>query len=339
MKLHDWTQPHVPKVFEAIDRIIGSRTSPPWARDEDDELLQRMCHQHLSTGGKRLRALLPPALMAAEGGDVAAGALLGACVEVLHNGTLVHDDIQDGDELRRGKPTLWREVGVAQAINAGDVMLVAPIAVISSAPEIPPAARAELSALLAGAVTETIRGQVGDLDLKAAQMPTLDHANGIALAKTGPFFAACLQGVVILLGASDERRAAAHAVGKHIGIAFQVRDDLLDVRGVKGRGQAGADIREGKPSWPLLAALQAGPAEQAVALKELLERAHSGEPPSPADVERWLQWVEQHGGVQAAQRALDDNLSAARRQSSVAFGEQGVALIDALCTRLEEVDG
>ena len=339
MKLRDWTRPHFPRVMREIHRIIAARTDPAWARGEDDARLQDICAQHLSTGGKRLRALLPPALVSAEGGDVAAACVLGACIEVLHNGTLVHDDIQDGDDLRRGQPTLWRRVGAPQAINAGDVMLVAPLLVISSSDAVPESTRAPLAALLAGAVTETIRGQVGDLDLKATSMPTLEHANGIALAKTAPFFAACLEGAVILLGGDERQRAAAREIGHHVGVAFQVRDDLLDVRGVKGRGQAGADIREGKPSWPALAALPNGPKDEAAELKELLDRAHRGHRPSQPVVDRWLAWLEQYGGVQAAEEALRDNLNAARTKSKVAFPTKGAEVVETLCARLEEVDG
>lgn len=339
MSLKRWLRPHISMVLTEINAVIAARSAPPWARPEDDGRLRDLCGQHLSTGGKRLRALLPPALVAAEGGDVAAACVLGACIEVLHNGTLVHDDIQDGDELRRGQPTLWRRVGAPQAINAGDVMLVAPLLVAASSPKIPTRHRADLAALLAGAVTETIRGQVGDLDLKADEMPTLEHANGIALAKTAPFFAACMESAAVVLDADEERRHAAREIGRHVGIAFQVRDDLLDVHGVKGRGAAGADLREGKPSWPVLAALVRGPEEEAETLQALLDRAHRGYRPTPQDVEKWLAWVQEHGGVAAAQLALDESLQAANELAERAFPNGGAAVVAALCARLSELDG
>ncbi|MCO4762890.1 MAG: polyprenyl synthetase family protein [Myxococcales bacterium] len=339
MSLKRWLRPHISTVLTEISAVIAARSTPPWARPDDDGRLRDLCGQHLSTGGKRLRALLPPALVAAEGGDTAAACVLGACIEVLHNGTLVHDDIQDGDELRRGQPTLWRRVGAPQAINAGDVMLVAPLLVASSSPKLPVHVRATLAALLAGAVTETIRGQVGDLDLKADDMPTLDHANGIALAKTAPLFAACLEGAVILLDGDEARRNAAREIGRHVGVAFQVRDDLLDVLGVKGRGAAGADLREGKPSWPVLAALVRGPEEEAEEFQKLLDRAHHGYRPSPQDVEKWLAWVNEHGGVSAAQLALDESLQQARDLAEIAFPKGGATVVGALCDRLAELDG
>ena len=137
MSLKRWLRPHISMVLTEINAVIAARSTPPWARNEDDGRLRDLCAQHLSTGGKRLRALLTPALVGAEGGDVAAACVIGACIEVLHNGTLVHDDIQDGDELRRGQPTLWRRVGAPQAINAGDAMLVAPLLVVASSAKIP----------------------------------------------------------------------------------------------------------------------------------------------------------------------------------------------------------
>ena len=95
-------QPHVPV---GVTRPAGQ------------DLLTAMCRDQLASGGKRLRALLTPALVAAEHGPVDAARVFGAGVELIHNGTLVHDDIQDGDTLRRGRPTLWTQFGVAQGIN------------------------------------------------------------------------------------------------------------------------------------------------------------------------------------------------------------------------------
>ncbi len=128
--------------------------------------LQDMASDQLRSGGKRLRGLLPVALVQAGQGPMAAAFELGACIEWVHNGTLVHDDIQDGDELRRGQPTLWTIHGIAQAINAGDAMLVGPLAALLRAEAIPPDLRAPLAGLLADALLETIHGQVADLALR-----------------------------------------------------------------------------------------------------------------------------------------------------------------------------
>ncbi|MEC8424852.1 MAG: polyprenyl synthetase family protein, partial [Myxococcota bacterium] len=122
-----------------------------------------MVQEHLGTGGKRLRARL--ALAAATALGVGPGARAWAeAVELLHNATLIHDDIQDGDRVRRGQPTTWVRHGVAQAINAGDLMLMLPFLAISRG-DVPVPVQAALSACLAEQAAATVRGQTDELHL------------------------------------------------------------------------------------------------------------------------------------------------------------------------------
>src|SRR6185295_17019159 len=96
------------------------------ADSPDGPLAQTMVREHLASGGKRLRARLALTALTALGGERAHGIAWAAACELLHNATLVHDDVQDGDELRRGQPTVWARHGVAQAINAGDLLFALP---------------------------------------------------------------------------------------------------------------------------------------------------------------------------------------------------------------------
>jgi geranylgeranyl pyrophosphate synthase len=144
---------------------------------------------------------------------------------------------------------------------------------------------------------------------------------------------------VLLLGGGGSERAAAQQLGERIGLAFQIRDDLLDFIGTKGRGQGGADIREGKPSWPVLQALETGPADERQRLLAVLNKAANGESPNDEVVDRWLQWVSAHGGGEKAGRALADTLADARDLVPAAFPHDGRETILALCDRLESLDG
>ena len=302
------------------------------------DLLQAMLRDQMASGGKRLRALLTPAMVAAEGGPVAAAQVYGAAAELLHNGTLVHDDIQDGDTLRRGRPTLWTQFGVAQGINAGDGFLVGAVAAVLRAPEIADDLRAPLAGLLADALFETIRGQVADLALRDLPRPTLLDVASVHLAKTGPLFSACFAGAVVLLRLGPDALAAAFAAGKEIGLAFQIRDDLLDLLGTKGRADAGADLKEGKPTWPVLAAMRDVPGDEADRVAQLLRHATQGSPPSENDVARAVAWVRDVGGEATARRDLADALARARAAGD-ALPAGCSAVIHALCARLELLDG
>ncbi len=298
-----------------------------------------LAEDHLATGGKRLRGLLPPALVAAADGDVAAARMFGACVEAVHNGTLVHDDIQDGDELRRGQPTLWKTRGIPQAINAGDAMLVAPMVALLNSDLVDAPVAAELSMLLGDGLLETICGQVADVAFREVNRPELERAEAIAAAKTVPLFRCAFEGSVVLLGGGQGRRRAARELGRRVGLAFQVRDDLLDALGVKGRGSAGADLREGKATWPILAALRVGPEAQGSELRDLLHKAAAGRAPTDQQVAKWTAWIAEHEGINSAREAIATALRQAEEHAAVAFAGPAAEIIGGLCVRLARMDG
>ncbi len=301
-------------------------------------LLDQMVQQQLSSGGKRLRGLLPVALVAAAGGPQPAALLLGAAVELVHNGTLAHDDVQDRDRLRRGLPTLWTLVGEAQAINAGDAMLVAPLANLLAEPSLSAELRAGLALLLADAIVETIRGQVADLGLRDLAEPTLDDLMAVHLAKTGPLFGACLSGAALLLGAGAPELAACRVAARHLGLAFQLRDDLLDTLGTKGRGAAGADLHEGKWTAPLLLAAPQD-RQGAQRLAEDLRRAAAGQELLPETVAAWVQWARQRGGLEATSALLDHHLSQFNLAAAAALPSACQPVLQSLVDRLVRADG
>lgn len=301
-------------------------------------LLRQMVEVQLASGGKRLRGLLPVALVAAAGGPQAAAVALGAAVELVHNGTLAHDDVQDGDRLRRGHPTLWTQVGQAQAINAGDAMLVAPVANLLAEPTLSAELRAGLALLLADAIVETIRGQVADLRLRDLAAPSLDDLMAVHLAKTGPLFGVCLSGAALLLGGAAPELAACCEAARHLGLAFQLRDDLLDALGTKGRGAAGADLHEGKWTAPLL--LAARQDSQATSrLAGDLRRAAAGEALSPETVARWVLWARDHGGLEATSALLDHHLGQFNQAAASALPAPCQPVLQALVDRLMRADG
>ncbi len=300
--------------------------------------LGHMVAAHLATGGKRLRGLLPMALVQAGAGPAEAALRLGAAIEMAHNGTLVHDDVQDGDRLRRGQPTLWTQVGLPQAINAGDAMLVAPLVWLLNSPHDQRQVGAQLAQLLGHAVVETIRGQVADVGWRLVQRPTVEDLLGVHLAKTGPLFGVCLQGAAILLGLPVANQHTCQRAARHLGLAFQVRDDLLDLIGKKGRGQPGADLREGKLTVPAVLAAE----QDTEGFSELLQRltaATDGAPLADAEVAQWVAWIGEHGGETAARTLFDDELAAFESLASSALGPGPAQVIGALAHRLGLLDG
>lgn len=239
-----------------------------YARDGRVDRLGTMALDQLATGGRRFRARL--ALLACEVLGVAEhdAILWATAVELLHNATLVHDDVQDEDTTRRGRPTLWVKHGKAQAINAGDFLLMLPQLVIA---ELRSPVRADLAFSLARLATEVVRGQSNEMALRSSGRFDWESYTSAARGKTGALLALPAYGALRLAGrcAGSSQRIA--EVFQEIGVLFQLQDDLVDLYGDKGRGEVGCDIYEGKISALVVAQLECSPRSRPLVL-EILDR-------------------------------------------------------------------
>lgn len=228
-----------------------------------------MVREHLATGGKRLRARLALATVEALGGERASGVGWAAAVELLHNATLVHDDIQDGDRVRRGEPTVWVRHGVGQAINAGDLLLMLPTLAIGEG-DTDPATCWRLSHTLARQAAQVVRGQSEEMSLlHGRRLDWLSYLQAVE-GKTSGLFTLPVEGAALLAGRSPEEAAELGRAFGGLGLLFQIVDDVLDLYGDKGRGERGCDIREGKVSALVVSHLERIPGDETW-LVELLE--------------------------------------------------------------------
>lgn len=255
----------------------------------------------LSAGGKRLRPALvflaaPPQLRARER-VIAAG----VAVELVHMATLVHDDMLDGADLRRGRPTAWAMYGKGAARAAGDYLFARAFAELARAGD------PEAVQLLAGAALALARGEA--LQRRQAFRPdtTVDDYLRRCSLKTGKLFeAACLLG-----GGGPELGG----FGLALGIAFQIADDILDCTGdFDTTGKAsGVDLRDGTPTLPLILAAREDP---------LVWQALAGEP-----VEDALERVAATGALERSRRRALEYAEAAR---AALDGEAGGEALEAL---------
>jgi geranylgeranyl diphosphate synthase, type I len=246
-----------------------ARLHAPEGLDEVEEAMRRfvdggdrataMASEHLATGGKRLRARLALAATTALGGALRDAVPWAAAVELLHNATLVHDDIQDRDTLRRGAPTLWARHGTAQAINAGDFLLMLPFLALA---ETPPQVQSELCRGLADHAVRTVRGQIAELDLLASGALDWDAYLEAIAGKTGALVGLPVYGAGILAGRSRARAEQLSSAFARLGVLFQLQDDVLDLYGEKGRECPGSDLYEGKVSALVVAHLARQPADR-----------------------------------------------------------------------------
>lgn len=238
------------------------------ARGDREERGGKMVQEHLATGGKRLRARLALAATAALGGQRRDAMGWAAAVELLHNATLIHDDIQDADSVRRGQPTTWATHGTAQAINAGDLMLMLPFLALNEL-RCDDGIRWQLSRCLATQACNIVRGQVEDLDMLSDESVDWPAYFRTVEGKTGGLFVLPVQGAALLAGRSPEQAYELAEAFLPLGTLFQLQDDVLDLYGDKGRELPGADLREGKVSALVVAHLSRYPEQHAWLMKLL----------------------------------------------------------------------
>jgi geranylgeranyl diphosphate synthase, type I len=224
--------------------------------------------------GKRLRPLILLTVAESEGADgtVALGAA--AALELLHNFSLIHDDIEDGDEMRHGRPTLWTRHGVRAALIAGDAMsALAYLTLVDGSRDLAPATVASMMRCLQNAHFRMCEGQAFDIGFETATFVTFDEYVRMIEGKTAALLAVACELGAWAAGANAERAAAYSSVGRAYGLAFQVRDDVL---GTWGRTEetgkpSGADIRRRKWSFPVAWAL----AQAASPDRTIVEQAYA----------------------------------------------------------------
>lgn len=281
--------------------------------------MRRICGYHLgwldadgaATGagaGKAVRPALVLAAAAALGGPGEPCARPAAAVELVHNFTLLHDDVMDNDATRRHRPTAWTVFGVPDAILAGDAMQALALQLLAADPH-PAAARA--AGRLTACVIELCEGQHSDCSFEQRTDVTLDECLAMAQAKTGALLGcACAIGA-LYAGADEPAVAAMDAFGRQLGLAFQLTDDLIGIWGdpaVTGK-HAGADLVARKKSLPVVAALNSG----TPAAAELAALYFGDRPLEAEDVRRAARCVERAGGRDWAAAQARERIDAARR--------------------------
>ena len=263
--------------------------------------------------GKRLRPALCLLTSEAFGGDVRQALPIAAALELVHNFSLVHDDVQDRDEKRHGRDTVWSLWGEPQAINAGDALLAIAHLSLASAPEtgLAPETAVRAAGLLSERTLEMVEGQVMDIEFESRLDATLEEYLAMISRKTGALFDASLGLGALAGGASLAQVEALGRCGRALGIAFQARDDTLGVWGDEARTgkPAASDIRRRKKSLPAIYAFERADPGQREELTRIYQRSEVAE----EDVERVLRLMDALGAqaycAEVAARHRDAALS------------------------------
>ena len=252
-------------------------------------LLSRMAQYHLgwidpageptdpeirfAVQGKRIRPQLAFMSCVAVGGDPAVAAPLAAAIELLHNFTLIHDDIQDRSPNRRHRATVWRIWGDAQAINAGDALFADAQRTLlrTGTTAIPAETLLHLVDEFNRITIEIVRGQVKDLEFEQQGSVSPDDYLSMINDKTAAILRFAAWAGAIVGGAPVETAERLGRFGESLGIGFQIRDDVLGIWGTReqtGKDQ-GDDIRRRKKSLPILMLMNAAEDDETTRLRDL----------------------------------------------------------------------
>ena len=272
--------------------------------------------------GKRIRPLMVLLCAASCGADWQSALPAAAAVELVHNFSLVHDDIQDNSEKRRGRPTSWVKVGTPMAINVGDALFViANQAIIDLKENYPAEIVVRAAEILHNTCLELTRGQFLDMSYEERTDLSVDDYWPMVARKTAALLSACCHIGSLLGGADEAKQEAYRSYGQYLGLAFQVQDDILGIWGdeaITGKSAA-SDLVEGKNSLPVLAGLSTN--------GNFAERWRKG-PIMFDEVEHVARLLSAEGGYSAAYDAAQQmtDLALLNLQEAEPLGEAGDAL-------------
>lgn len=277
----------------------------------DVEFIALIGEDLVTSGGKRVRPLVTLLAAQALGGRPDSprwdGVLrLSVCVELLHSASLLHDDLIDDSDRRRGQETAFRRFGNVVSVMSGDFMLARLLGELSTMPGSPALTRA-----FGQAASVICEGEVLQFQVASYADYSFENYFQVIHGKTAALLELAAQAPALLLGAPEAEREALLTFGREYGLAFQMQDDLLDLLGEEAQigKPVGGDLREGKATYPVLLLLEG---ESGAEVREILERRAA----QPGDVERVVALARQEGAdvrthedirrrAAAAIRALD----------------------------------
>ena len=301
--------------MQRVNTTILSRTG------SQVTMIPEVANHLISSGGKRLRPILTLAMAKLAGYSGDGHVKLAAAVEFMHTATLLHDDVVDQSEMRRGKLAARMLWGNEASVLVGDFLLGQAFKMMVEL--------ASLKALeiLSSAAAVIAEGEVMQLEAAKNSATTEDHYLAVIRAKTAELFAAaCEVGAALALRPKDEQ-AACRSFGMNLGIAFQLVDDALDYGGKSAKlgKNVGDDFREGKITLPVVLSFRRGSESERAFWRRSLEQADVND----ADLEYAI-------GLMTKHRALEDTIKRARHYGAIATDALALFPPSAMKEALEE---
>jgi octaprenyl-diphosphate synthase len=283
--------------MDRVNSLILSRTG------SDVTMIPEVANHLISSGGKRLRPMLTLATAVLSGYDGEGDVKLAASVEFMHTATLLHDDVVDESDMRRGKLAARMLWGNEASVLVGDFLLGQAFKMMVEVGSL------EALGVLANAAAVIAEGEVWQLAAAKNTATTEDDYLSVVRAKTAALFAAAAEVGPILADRPKPERAACRSYGTNLGIAFQLVDDALDYGGASAQlgKNVGDDFREGKITLPVVLSFRRGTSEERSFWRRTLEQGQVED----GDLETAIAIMRRH-------RALEDTIERARHYGAMA---------------------
>ena len=330
----DLTRRMLPEIETELHLILDSFPSD-WYSEIAEMIAYHLGWDGEESGarGKRVRPLLTLLTCAAAGGDWRQALPAAAAIELIHNFSLVHDDIQDRSDTRRGRPTVWKRWGIAQAINTGDALFVAAHQAASrlTSRSVPPHTVLAVRDRLDHACLRLTHGQHLDLAFEQSPIVTESAYLEMVAGKTAALLEGATAAGSLIADAPAPRVAQFAGFGLHLGLAFQILDDILGIWGepsVTGK-PSGDDLIQRKKSLPVLKGLGASPE---------FAKLWAGGDLTATGLEQMRQALQESGVLDETRHAAEEHTSLAlaaleAAQPEPAAGRELRALSDSLLQR------
>lgn len=271
----------------------------------DVRLLDDINTSLLSNSGKMLRPILTLYIARACNRSIIENESLrcAAAVELLHNATLLHDDVADEAATRRGSPTVYSQYGPVPAVLIGDYWLARAVGLLVDSPDLK-----WLVKKFSGTLTDLAEGEMLQQQKAFSSDTTVEDYLRIIYCKTASLFVTACESGARSVGASDDMMKAAADYGKALGMAFQIRDDILDYAGGEATGKpSGLDLWEQKITLPLLGALKSS--DEEAQIRKMINSIHD----HPDYCRQIRQFVLDGGGVEYSEKCLAEYVREARK--------------------------
>ncbi len=286
----------------------------------DDTWMGHCAKYQLKSGGKRFRAIL--ALLSSKifGLDKKISLKIAMCCEFIHNASLIHDDLQDRDLLRRGLPTIWNRFGDHTAINLGDFFISASFEVLANI-KIDAGLKCAAIRELSKTIKQTVKGQSVEILSRSDFNLKMQDYESTSKAKTGGLI--CLPIKLALIFSGIDFKNQYFDSLYQTGVAYQIQDDLSDFLGLKDRGLPGRDLKEGKMNILIMHFIENATNGEKFILQKFLKKRYDSI--SEDEISFWLEKIEKKGALdlsfshlsEVSQKAIDISYKTDERLSQI----------------------